>query len=160
MTKRENGKAKAVMNVLAAAGLAAALVFAGEQAASAAGGEEQIACREMIEGWYGGNASKLDELLYPTFAKQGVIERPAPEKTATLLMNKEEFIKAVASGSGKLPENQWDITVETMDLSELLATVKVTSAHLVDVCQLGKVDGEWKIFNVIWTIRKKPAQGN
>ncbi|MEE8371001.1 MAG: nuclear transport factor 2 family protein, partial [Sphingomonadales bacterium] len=69
----------------------------------------------------------------------------------------EEFIAAVATGNGKLPEDQWDITVETMDLSEFQATVKVTSVHLVDVCQLGKVDGRWRIFNVIWTVRKKPV---
>ena len=52
-----------------------------------------------------------------------------------------------------MPADQWAIEAETVDLSEFLATVKVTSVHLVDVCQLGKVDGEWQIINVLWTLR-------
>ncbi len=156
MIKRGIKKATSWFGCLAVAGLATALIMGAGSPANAAG-EEQTACRQMIEGWYGGDATKLDGLLAETFAKQGVIDRPAPKKTATLHMNKQEFIAAVATGNGKLPEDQWDITVETMDLSEFLATVKVTSVHLVDVCQLGKVDGRWRIFNVIWTVRKKTS---
>ena len=154
MTKRGNKRAGIWIGCLVAVGV----LLTGQQPAKAAGGEEQAACRQMIEAWYSGDASKLNRILHASFAKQGVIDRPQPAKTRTLLMNKEEFIAAVASQNGKLPESQWDITVETMDLSEFLATVKVTSVHLIDVCQLGKVDGEWRVFNVIWTARTKPAQ--
>ena len=157
ITRRGNTRTGIWIGYLVATGMAAGVFLTGQQPAKAAGGDEQLACRQMIEAWYSGNADKLNRNLHAGFPKQGVIDRPQPAMTATLLMNKEEFIAAVASQKGKLPEIQWDINVETMDLSEFLATVKVIFVHLIDVCQLGKIDGEWRAFNVIWTVRKKPA---
>ena len=115
--------------------------------------DEQRPCVEMLEGWYGVDASKLERLLHANFVKQGVFANPKTGETVTPTMNKEEFIAAVAAERLEMPADQWAIEAETVDLSEFLATVKVTSVHLVDVCQLGKVDGEWQIINVLWTLR-------
>ena len=121
--------------------------------------EEQLPCVQMIEGWYGVDASKLDDLLHAQFIKQGVLVSPSTGKTVTTAHDKAQFIEVVGSDREKRPQSEWDISVETVDLVGDIATVRVTSADLIDVCQLGKVDGEWKIINVIWTFRDKPENG-
>ena len=135
--------------VIATGGLFAGLAAAEDVA------DEQTPCIEMLEGWYGVDASKLDRLLHANFVKQGVFANPKTGETVTPTMNKEAFIAAVAAERPKMAKDQWAIEAETVDLSEFLATVKVTSAHLIDVCQLGKVDGEWQIINVLWTLRSR-----
>jgi hypothetical protein len=69
-------------------------------------------------------------------------------------MDKAAFSAAVGADREPLPKDQWDISVETVERSGPIATVRVTSAHLIDVCQLGLVDGDWKVINVIWTLRE------
>ena len=73
MTKRGKKRTGIQVGCLAVAGMATAVIMATEPAYAEAG-EEQTACREMIEGYYGGDASGLDDILAETFAKQGVID--------------------------------------------------------------------------------------
>ena len=114
---------------------------------------EQRPCIEMLEGWYEVDASRLDQLLHTNFIKQGVLKSPSSGETVTTSHNKQQFIEAVGSPREKLPESDWAIVAETLHLSDNLATVKVTSLNLVDVCQLGKIGENWQIMNVIWTSR-------
>jgi len=129
------------------------ILFASFVAASAQAGEEQGPCVRMIESWYGVDPTPLDKDLHPEFIKQGVY-RDRDGATQTPTMDKAEFIAAVGDDRKKMPPEDWDITAETVELTGPIATVKVTSAHLVDVCQLGNIDGEWQVINVIWTLRK------
>lgn len=118
---------------------------------------EQVPCIQMLEGWYGKDASKFDSLMHQNFIKQGVYTDEKTGKLMTPTMRIDDFKAAIAAPGQKLHKSEWDITAETVDLSGPIATVKVTSNYLIDVCQLGKIDGKWEIVNVIWTLR---SQGN
>ena len=93
---------------------------------------EQLPCVQMIEGWYGVDASRLDDLLHEQFIKQGVIRNAAGE-TVTTSHDKAAFTALVGSEREETPESDWDISAETVDLVGDIATVRVTSADLVDV---------------------------
>ena len=135
------------------AALAGGMVFAGIVAASAQAGEEQGPCVRMIESWYGVDPTPLEKELHANFIKQGVY-RDRNGELQTPTMDKAEFIAAVGADRKKMAPDEWDISAETVELTGPIATVKVTSAHLVDVCQLGNIDGDWQVINVIWTLRK------
>jgi hypothetical protein len=47
------------------------------------------------------------------------------------------------------------ILVRIMDSMDNLASVEVISATLIDYLQLAKIDGNWKIVNVLW--KPKPT---
>lgn len=116
---------------------------------------EQQPCFDLIAGWYGGDATKLDSLMHESFIKKGVLVSPSTGKTVTTSHDKQQFIDAVASPRELSPKEEWDISATTVQLKGNIATVEVVSRDLVDVCQLGKVDGDWIIFNVIWDFREK-----
>ena len=40
--------------------------------------------------------------------------------------------------------------MDIFDISHDMALVKVTSAMYIDLLQIAKVNGEWKIINVLW----------
>lgn len=116
--------------------------------------EEQRPCYDLIAGWYGGDASKMGDFMHESFIKKGVLEN-AEGKTVTTSHDKEQFMEAVASERELSPEAEWDINAKTVHLRGNIATVEVQSRDLVDVCQLGKIDGDWQIMNVIWIFREK-----
>ncbi len=116
--------------------------------------EEQQPCHDLIAGWYGGDASKMGGFMHESFIKKGVLMSPSTGQTVTTSHDKAEFIAAVASERELSPEEEWDISVKTVHLKGDIATVEVISRDLVDVCQLGKIDGDWQIMNVIWTARE------
>jgi hypothetical protein len=134
--------------------LITAAMFLLPATAAAERSPEQRPCAEMIESWYGVDPTPLDHLLHPNFIKQGVFVDPKTGETRTPTMDKAAFSAAVGADREPLPKDQWDISVETVEWSGPIATVRVTSAHLIDVCQLGLVDGDWKVINVIWTLRE------
>ncbi|MHA1544734.1 MAG: nuclear transport factor 2 family protein [Alphaproteobacteria bacterium] len=114
---------------------------------------EQAPCFDLIAGWYGGDASKMAEFMHESFIKKGVLVSPSTGKTVTTSHDKEQFIAAVATERELSPKEEWDISAKTVHLRGNIATVEVQSRDLVDVCQVGKINGEWQIMNVIWTFR-------
>lgn len=114
---------------------------------------EQAPCFDLIAGWYGGDASKMADFMHESFIKKGVLMSPSTGKTVTTSHDKDEFIAAVAAERELSPEEEWDISAKTVHLRGNIATVEVQSRDLVDVCQLGKINGEWQIMNVIWIFR-------
>jgi hypothetical protein len=115
---------------------------------------EQQPCFDLIVGWYAGDARKMGNFMHESFIKKGVL-RNAQGKTVTTSHDKQQFIDAVASVRELTPPEGWDITAKTVHLRGDIATVEVQSRDLVDVCQLGNIDGEWQIMNVIWIFREK-----
>ena len=114
---------------------------------------EQV-CGQMIEAWYGGDAEKMDGALHEGLAKRGVLKNSETGKTVLTDHGKADLVEGARSGAGKLPADEWDITTETIHTMENIAIVKVTSAKLIDICQVARLDSGWTVVNVIWTDRK------
>ena len=65
-------------------------------------------------------------------------------------MGAGDLIEGTRAGMGMVDEAERDIEVEINDVSHGIAAVKVTSSQYIDHLQMGKVNGEWKIINVLW----------
>jgi hypothetical protein len=62
------------------------------------------------------------------------------------------LIEGTRAMMGLLDEEKRKISVTVLDVMEEIAMVKVLSAMYYDYLQVAKVDGEWKIINVLWVM--------
>jgi hypothetical protein len=59
-------------------------------------------------------------------------------------------VSAVAAGGfNNVEEGQRNIEVDIQDVSHGIAAVKVTSSRATEYLQIGKVNGEWQVINVL-----------
>lgn len=110
----------------------------------------EAAARDYIEGAYSGNAERMERALHPELNKVLLNRHRQTGEQYLYKMGASNLIEGTRAGLGKLDEDKTDIEVETYDISKGIAAVKVSSALYIDHLQLAKVNGEWKIINVLW----------
>ncbi|HJS52638.1 MAG TPA: nuclear transport factor 2 family protein [Pyrinomonadaceae bacterium] len=116
------------------------------------------AALNYAEGWYEGNAEKMESALSPDLAKR--IVRTNPQGQSGLgQMTAMSLVQGTRGGSGKqtpVAEQQKDVTI--LDAMSNSATVKLEMREWVDYMHLGKMNGKWVIINVLWEMKPpKPA---
>lgn len=111
---------------------------------------------DYIEGWYEGNPERMERALHPDLAKRVIRpdketgERKVQHMTAETLIGYTEK----AYGKNTPPEKQQkDVTI--LDVYENIACVKIVAADWIDYLQVGKINDEWKIINVLWELKPK-----
>lgn len=107
------------------------------------------------EGWYEGNAEKMENALSPDLAKRIVLSNDKG-KSSLSQMTAMRLVQATRGGGGKdtLKEHhQKDVTI--LDITGGAATVKLEMRHWVDYMHIGKIDGKWMIVNVLWEMKPK-----
>jgi hypothetical protein len=112
------------------------------------------------EGWYEGNADKMESALSPDLAKR--IAR-SNDKNQTRLdqMSAMTLVQASRSGFGKqtpAAEQQKDVTV--LDVFGGAATVKLEMRDWVDFMHIAKINGKWMIVNVLWETKPRKEAKN
>jgi len=105
------------------------------------------------EGWYEGNAEKMESSLSPDLAKR--IVRTNPQGQSGLgQMTAMALVQGTRGGSGRQTpkeEQQKDVTI--LDAMSSAATVKVEMRDWVDYMHIGKMNGKWVIINVLWEMK-------
>lgn len=113
------------------------------------------AALNYAEGWYEGNADKMESALSPDLAKR--IVRTNPQGQSMLgQMTAMSLVQGTRAGSGKATpkdEQQKDITI--LDIMASSATVKLEMRDWVDYLHVGKMNGKWVIINVLWEMKPK-----
>ncbi len=107
------------------------------------------------EGWYEGNADKMENSLHPHLAKR--IVRTNDKGQSNLgQMTALELVQGTRAGSGKkTPAAEQQKTVTILDVLGGAATVKLEMRDWVDYMHLGKFNGKWVIINVLWELKPK-----
>lgn len=100
---------------------------------------------DYIEGWYEGNAERMERSLHPNLVKRTIRENQVDTLGA------EEMVRYTQQGGGKAFTGQKKNTVTILDVYNDIATVKAESAEYIDYLHIGKVNGRWVIINVLWT---------
>lgn len=105
---------------------------------------------DYIEGWYEGNAERMERALHPEVAKRIVTISESGSQLGQ--MTAEMLITSVRRGGGRnTPEVQRQRDVTVLDIFEETAVVKIVASTWIDYLQVAKWNGEWKIINVLWT---------
>ena len=112
---------------------------------------------DYIEGWYEGNAERMERALHPELAKR--IVRTNAEGVSRLdQMSAMSLVQGTRRGGGKnTPKEKQQKDVTILDTFENAASVKVIASDWIDYLHMAKFNGRWVIVNVLWELKpRKP----
>lgn len=134
--------------------VAASATAAQSQPSSEAAAIKQTAL-DYIEGWYEGNAERMEKALHPDLAKRIVRAQPNG-RSALGQMSAMSLVQSTRSGGGKeTPKDKQQKDVTILDVFENAASVKVVASEWVDYLHMAKWNGRWVIVNVLWELKPK-----
>ncbi len=134
---------------------------------AAAGLAQTDADREAIkrtalnyaEGWYEGDAAKMESALSPDLAKR-IVRTNAQGQSGLGQMTAMSLVQGTRGGSGKdTPKAQQQKDVTILDMFGSAATVKLEMRDWIDYMHVGKMNGRWVIINVLWETKPAKAPG-
>jgi hypothetical protein len=105
---------------------------------------------DYFEGWFDGNASRMERALHPGLAKRS-LEADAPGTEALDETTAQQMIELTAQGRGKgrdVPDR--GIRVRVDDVAGHIATATVHSAVYTEYLHLVRTRDGWKIVNTLW----------
>ena len=110
---------------------------------------------DYVEGWYEGNAERMEKALHPELAKR--IVRNSPEGRSRLdQMGAMTLVQGTRRGGGKdTPKEKQQKDVAILDVFENAASVKVVAADWIDYLHMAKSNGRWVIVNVLWELKPR-----
>lgn len=109
------------------------------------------AAADYIESWLDGDAARMGRCLHPNLMKRGVeVEQPTAQAVLTS-MTREDMVAATTQGHGRRHERPYEATI--LDAFGDLATVRLLSSVYTDYLHVARVDGCWRLVNVLWQRR-------
>ncbi len=114
------------------------------------------AALDYIEGWYEGNAERMERALHPELAKR-IVQTDARGRSSLGQMSAMTLVQFTRAEGGKniaKEKQQKDVTV--LDIFGNSASAKVIASDWIDYMHLAKWKGRWVIVNVLW--EQKPAK--
>jgi hypothetical protein len=139
----------------------AALTLLGGWPAGAQSAADSAAIRaaalDYIEGWYAGDAERMERALHPDLAKRIVRVDPASGRARVDHMGALQLVQGTRAAHGReTPPGAQRKDVTILDVFGNAASVKVVAADWVDYLHLGRVGDRWLIVNVLWELKPRP----
>ncbi|PYL55667.1 MAG: hypothetical protein DMF29_01250 [Verrucomicrobia bacterium] len=111
---------------------------------------------DYIEGWYAGDAARMERALHSELAKRMVSTDAMTGRSLLNQMSAMTLVQRTREGIGKkIPEDRQLKEVTILDRFNNVAVVKVVASDWVDYLEVAKFNGEWKIINVLWELKPK-----
>jgi len=141
---------KACFAVLFPALLAASTMSAQTAADSAAIRQTAL---DYIEGWYEGNAERMERAVHPDLAKR-IINTDQRGRSVLGHQSAMTLVQNTRRGGGKeTPVAQQRKDVRILDVFGNTASVRVDASGWIDYMHIAKWNGRWVIVNVLWENR-------
>jgi hypothetical protein len=113
---------------------------------------------DYIEGWYEGNAERMERALHPELAKR-IMRTDSQGRSRLDQIGALTLVQSTRRGGGKqiLKDKQLkDVTI--LDLFENAASVKIVASDWIDYLHLARWNGRWVIVNVLWELKPETKQ--
>ena len=122
---------------------------AAEEATDADSAAIKATVANYLEGWFSSDAGRMEKALHPNLAKYTV--RKTRDGSAEYLgrMTAEELI-VLASRNQDWVKGKKTHEMKIVYQDEQIAIVHAVSDGFYDLCNLAKINGEWKIVQVLW----------
>ncbi|UCF19431.1 MAG: nuclear transport factor 2 family protein [Gemmatimonadota bacterium] len=119
----------------------------------------RAAALDYIEGWYAGNAERMERALHPDLAKRMIYSDRESGASRLHDMTAKELVSGTRSGGGsQTPTEEQRAEVTILDIYGNAASVKVVAKDWVDYLHVGKFDDRWVIINVLWELTPEAKQ--
>jgi hypothetical protein len=139
------------------------LAFSCASAQQIAANDDEAAIKktalDYIEGWYAGDATRMESALHPELAKRIIVTDPKTGRSQFNHMGAMQLVQNTRRGGGnKTPKEQQTKDLTILDHYQNAAVVKIVASGWIDYLEEAKVNGEWKIINVLWELKPRPAE--
>lgn len=109
---------------------------------------------DYIDGYYTGDAARMERALHPDLAKR-IVQTNAQGQSRLGQMSAMSLVQGTRSGGGKdTPAAQKREDVKILDIFQSTAAVRVDAGTWVDYLHVAKWNGRWVIVNVLWELRR------
>ncbi|MDQ2943554.1 MAG: nuclear transport factor 2 family protein [Candidatus Dormibacteraeota bacterium] len=111
---------------------------------------------DYIEGWYDGDAARMERSLHPQLAKRLVEQNVSSSLSAKPgdrlhEMSALRLVQSTRHDPTPAQERRTEVTI--LDRFENAASVRVDFMEWVDFIHMAKWNGQWVIVNVLWELR-------
>lgn len=114
---------------------------------------------DYVEGWYAGDAARMQRALHPRLAKR-IADRDSTGASVLGDMTADELVAGTRDGGGRrTPPERQEKDVRILDIFGNAASVRATMSGWIDYMHLAKWNGRWVIVNVLWELKPRPAAG-
>ncbi len=120
------------------------------------------ACLDYIEGWATGDVNRITRAVSKELVKRTIVEKDSVfyirnmGASQLVYLTKRNGINGVRLKDLE-PDTEFKSSVVIFDISGKFALVKIknTKYGFFDYCQLAKINGAWKIINVLYAFTKE-----
>ena len=138
---------------------ACAAVLGGVPVARAQAAADSAAIRatalDYIEGWYTGNADRMERALHSHLAKR-IVFTDSSGHSRLGDMTALELVQNVRAGGGtRTPKAEQRTDVTILDIFRNASVVKIDAGAWIDYLQIARSNGRWVIINVLWELRPR-----
>lgn len=117
------------------------------------------AALNYAEGWYEGNADKMESALHPDLAKR-IVRTNEKGQSRLDHMSAMSLVQGTRAGFGKqTPKDQQQKDVTILDVYRGAATVRLEMLGWFDYLHIAKFNGRWVIVNVLWETKTPKESG-
>lgn len=110
---------------------------------------------DYIQGWYTGDAARMERALHPELAKR-IVRADTLGNYRLDQQSAMTLVQGTRNGGGKAtPQADRRDDVRILDIFRNAASVRIDASHWVDYLQLAKWKGRWVIVNVLWELKPK-----
>ncbi len=104
---------------------------------------------DYVDGYYSGSPEREILGLHPSLHKV-VVRQASNGREFLFRIDRQTLEEAARAGLGNKPEAERKISVEILHASDTSAAIAIGSADFHDLAHVVKINGEWKIVNVLW----------
>src|ERR1041384_5609678 len=142
--------------------IACLLLLIGVARAQTSPADEEAAIKktalDYIEGWYEADAARRESALHPDLAKPMISTDPQTGRSQFNHMGAMQLVQNTKRGGGsRTPKQRQLKEITILDHYNHAAVVKIVASDWIDYLEEAKFNGEWKIINVLWELKPKPA---
>jgi hypothetical protein len=142
---------------IAFAALALLLALAPSRRLAAQSAADSAAIRatalDYIDGYYTGDAARMERALHPDLAKR-IVMTDTLGRSRLGQMGAMGLVQGTRMGGGKdLPAGQKREDIHILDIFQNAASVRIDAGTWVDYLQVARWNGRWVIVNVLWELR-------
>ncbi len=102
------------------------------------------------DGFYSGSAERMEKAISPDFIKLAANKLPNSDRTVLIESTYSGLIEMSRAKIGLTPEASRKIEVKVILIAGDLAFARLASSQFNDYLAMARIDGAWKIVNVLW----------
>ena len=108
---------------------------------------------DYIEGWYEGDAERMEKAVHPDLAKR-IVHTNQEGHSRLDQMSAMSLVQGTKRAYGKnTPKEKQQKDVTILDVFENAASVKIVASDWIDYLHVAKFRGRWVIVNVLWELK-------